>query len=301
METCIETGIIYYEYMIDLERADHQIKEECLMKYINESDSLYLVEGAKIDAAIKFIKSLFTRIVEAFKKMIQTFSKLKSTYLKPNMKLVRACEDKIKSMSISEQNDIVLKKVMYSNNMKVFVEFLKDNNPIVTNILAKLTTELEECNRDDSHVPNVSDNDIQTINQIDKSYDRLSDKETLTIDMEDANFSDIRKVLDEYKKSADSINTVTDALIKSQKNAEKCKQKVDKLASKEENINDEFIKQLKVVMINTANLTIKISKGIIETSVGMFKNDEKILNAFINWKTNTESFYFEDEDVLYLI
>ena len=301
METCIETGIIYYEYMIDLERADHQIKVECLMKYINESDSLYLVEGAKIDAAIKFIKSLFTRIVEAFKKMIQTFSKLKSTYLKPNMKLVRACEDKIKSMSISEQNDIVLKKVMYSNNMKVFVEFLKDNNPIVTNILAKLTTELEECNRDDSHVPNVSDNDIQTINQIDKSYDRLSDKETLTIDMEDANFSDIRKVLDEYKKSADSINTVTDALIKSQKNAEKCKQKVDKLASKEENINDEFIKQLKVVMINTANLTIKISKGIIETSVGMFKNDEKILNAFINWKTNTESFYFEDEDVLYLI
>ena len=53
METCIETGIIYYEYMIDLERADHQIKEECLMKYINESDSLYLVEGAKINSLVQ--------------------------------------------------------------------------------------------------------------------------------------------------------------------------------------------------------------------------------------------------------
>lgn len=301
METCIETGIIYYEYMIDLERADRQIKEECLMKYINESDSLYLAEGAKIDAAIKFIKALFTRIVEVFKKMIQTFSKLKSTYLKPNMKLVKACEDKIKSMSTSDQNTIILKKVMYSNNMNTFVKFLNDSSPVVSNILTTLTNEFEKCSKDDSYVPNVSDNDAQTIDHIDKSYDKLSDKELLINDMGDANFSDIRKVLDEYKKSADNINNVTSSLIESQKNAEKCKQKVDKFASKEENINDEFIKQFKVVMTNTANLTIKISKGIIETSVGMFKNDEKILNAFINWKTNTESFYFEDEDMLYLL
>ena len=54
-------------------------------------------------------------------------------------------------------------------------------------------------------------------------------------------------------------------------------------------------------MYKTANLVIKISKGIIDTSVEMFKNYERILNIFINWGSNTESFYFEDKDILYLL
>lgn len=301
MRECIETSIAYYEFMIDMEREYQHIKEECFNEKVYQLKSIEESVKDRVNSAIKFIKEIFNKIVEFFKNIIKSFKKVESTHLKVNMKLVRACENKIKTMSAEEQRTFRIPKSLYSNNMVTFVKFMNENNEFVANILKKLTYELEKCNSDKQYVPNVSEQDMQSIDEINSSYDKLSDSNTLKSDMNDVTFGDINNVLEDYKKSSNTINIVSAALIQSQKVAEDCKKRVDKLVEDPDNASDKFFNDFKTAMHKTANLIIKISKGIIDTSVAMFRNYENILNAFVNWGTNTESFYFEDEDVLYLL
>ena len=161
--------------------------------------------------------------------------------------------------------------------------------------------ELDKCISNKDYIPKVSEQDMQSLDEINNSYDKLSNPDTLKIDMIDITFEDINGVLEDYKKSPDSINTVGKSLVESQNVAEDCKKRVDKLVEKPDNASNEYFNQFKNAMYKTANLVIKISKGIIDTSVEMFKNYERILNIFINWGSNTESFYFEDKDILYLL
>lgn len=302
MNDCVDIGIIYYEYLIDIENANQQIYEECAIeKIISLENKSPIKEGKIINSILEFIKTIFYKLSEFIKKVISLFSKMQRTELKVNNKLIKNCEEKAKSMSYEDQKAFKIEKVLYSDSMRKFVKFLNEKSAVVGKNLKDVMDMLNAYITNTTFSESSLNNILNDIKKIDDEYDLLSNINNIKKDLGDVVFKDIGVILSEYKNSEASFNLVKKPLDDTQKNAENCKKKIDDIIKKnnEESDNDS-LQKFKEVIYKSSDLVIKICKGIISTSREIFLNYQYILNAFVNWSPNVneESFYFDDSYIV---
>lgn len=290
-----ELDILYYDIMIESVIEDRKIMDlsfgakfaKQLLTESWEVEDVAIYEAKVIDGVINAIKTIFDKIIEFLSKLHDVVFKTFS----PNQKLIKLCEEKIKSITIEERDSFILKSIDFtdsiSNNIEPINKLIENTKTDLKEVMKNFDTIFERY--DEKNVDflyKVKDN-IEVAN---KELDILSNIENIKSSANDVQYDNLRDILDSYKLSKQSISEYKEFVKDTEKKMKEYKKKVDT------KMRNNIIERVAMASLTTYKETIYEATGfismalktVLNLSITNFKNQEIILKKFITYNGNTE-------------
>lgn len=280
-------SIDYYSLMLELTQENQKINESIfgskVMNILNESrssDELAIYEANIISSIIEFMKKIFDKVIEFFTNIINRIFK-KEIGIKVDNKLIKACEEKIKSISNEDRINFKLEK---ANADKPCYTRITDANAIMKDYSERLKPAMDSVNDTIKTGYGFIFNtfNAEEIKNNNEVLDNSLDKEKIKEECEDIKFSDISGIISDYKNAEAETDKLRKEFENINKDMKRNKRKIEKIrpASSE---NKDIINNIKNSLISVTNIIAKSAKTALNLTVIKYRSKESILRKFVSF------------------
>lgn len=291
-------NIAYYEFAIDVAQENRKISE-CLFgakatRLISESaEYMEAINEGVASSVIEFIKNLFQKVIDFFKKLFGAISGKNDSGLPKyavNHNLIKKCEDKIKDIKPEDKNAFKLEKA----NATAIVD---KTLPLVKQIYDKYDKDLNKVMASfESQIEGKSKYELYWLNdaEIEKDKEelkRLSDKDYLADGLTDVSFGDISNIINQYKSSENfmkELRNKLDTAIKKMQEHQKTVEKSKTRLKGEDAKSEEIFNKVRAYILATTAIMTTAATNEFNLNIKKFNSYESILKKFAAFKSEKE-------------
>lgn len=291
-----ELDILYYDMMMESVIEDRKIMElsfgakfaKQLLTESWEVEDVAIYEAKVIDSIVNAIKTIFDKVVEFLSKLHDVIFKS----FTPNQKLIKACEEKIKSITVEERDGFILKNIDFTDSIDDSVEPVFGS---IKNIKEQLKEVMKNFN---TIYDRYEEGNIEFLykvkDEVEAANTELEEKtsiENIKKSVKDVKYDNLRDILDNYKAAKQTISDDKEFVKETEKTMKEYRKKVDTKMKNNiiERVAMANLTTYKEVIYAATGYITKSLKSITSLSITNFKNQEIILKRFIAYNgSNTE-------------